>query len=190
VDSLDHPGIQKVRTALRVEVAAIANSLVFRTVGPDGAEWPLRALTSGARPADTGRLAVLVGAERVGMADPDVVRMHTGQAIGGVAPLGHPTRIPTLVDATLAEHPVVWAAAGHPKAAFPTTLAELVELSAGEPAEVATHTADVIPPAETATHTADVIPPTETATHTADVIPPTETATHTGDVISPAEAVS
>jgi prolyl-tRNA editing enzyme YbaK/EbsC (Cys-tRNA(Pro) deacylase) len=165
VGSLDHPGIQKVRTALveagaitaadgirlldedartagaaaaalGVEVAAIANSLVFRAVDPDGAEWPVLALTSGAHRADTGRLAALVGAERVGRADPDFVRMHTGQTIGGVAPLGHPRRIRTLVDATLAEYPVVWAAAGHPRAVFPTTFTELIVLSGGEPAEV------------------------------------------------------
>ncbi|GDY30356.1 YbaK/EbsC family protein [Gandjariella thermophila] len=163
--SLDHPSVQKVRsalieagaiaaadgirlldedartaaaaaTALGVEVAAIANSLVFRAVSADGAEWPLLVLASGAHRADTHVLAALVGAERVDRADPDFVRVHTGQPIGGVAPVGHPSRIRTLVDTTLAGHPVVWAAAGHPKAVFPTTFAELVELSGGEPAEV------------------------------------------------------
>jgi len=163
----DHPSVQKVRTALieagagraadgirvldeevrtaaaaaealGVGVGAIANSLVFRAVDSDGGERPLLALTSGAHRADTRRLAELAGAAVVRRADPDFVRAHTGQPIGGVAPLGHPAKILTLVDVALAEHEVVWAAAGHPKTVFPTTFAELVELSGGEPAEVAT----------------------------------------------------
>lgn len=59
------------------------------------------------------------------------MRAHTGQPIGGVAPVGHPTRLTTLVDTALAAHDVVWAAAGHPKTVFPTTFADLVTLTGG-----------------------------------------------------------
>jgi len=116
---------------LGVEVGAIANSLVF-----DAAGTPLLALTSGAHRADTVRLAALAGVPAVRMADPDFVRTHTGQPIGGVAPIGHPAPIRTLVDRELRRHPVVWAAAGHPKALFPTTFAELVALTGGQEAEL------------------------------------------------------
>ncbi|HEX3786813.1 MAG TPA: YbaK/EbsC family protein [Pseudonocardiaceae bacterium] len=122
--------------AVGVEVGAIANSLVFAAVGPAGVT-PLLALTSGAHRADPTRLAALAGVSKVRRADPDFVRQHTGQVIGGVSPVGHPAPIKTLVDRALAEHPVVWAAAGHPKALYPTTFAELVELTGGEPADVA-----------------------------------------------------
>jgi prolyl-tRNA editing enzyme YbaK/EbsC (Cys-tRNA(Pro) deacylase) len=122
--------------ALGVEVGAIANSLVFRATHGDE-ERPLLALTSGAHRADTARLAELSGASRVGRADPEFVRRHTGQAIGGVAPVGHPAPITTIVDNDLARYEVVWAAAGHPKSVFPTTFAELVALTGGTAADVA-----------------------------------------------------
>jgi prolyl-tRNA editing enzyme YbaK/EbsC (Cys-tRNA(Pro) deacylase) len=118
--------------ALGVQVGAIANSLVFDADGE-----PLLALTSGAHRADTQRLAELAGVRKVRKADPDFVRAHTGQPIGGVAPAGHPRRIDTWVDTALRDYPVVWAAAGHPKAVFPTTFEELVALTGGRAAELA-----------------------------------------------------
>ncbi|GLZ38621.1 YbaK/EbsC family protein [Actinokineospora sp. NBRC 105648] len=122
--------------ALGIEVGAIANSLVF--IARHGTEdRPLLALTSGAHRADTGRLAELTGADDVRRADPAFVRAHTGHAIGGVAPIGHPTPLTTLVDTHLADYEVVWAAAGHPKSVFPTTYADLLRLTGGTAARVA-----------------------------------------------------
>lgn len=121
--------------ALGVPVGAIANSLVFRAIR-DGEQTPLLVLTSGSHRADTDRLTALAGVDQVAKADPAFVREHTGQAIGGVAPIGHPHPIQTLVDTQLADHPVVWAAAGHPKSVFPTTFTDLVALTGGRAAEV------------------------------------------------------
>jgi prolyl-tRNA editing enzyme YbaK/EbsC (Cys-tRNA(Pro) deacylase) len=118
--------------AVEVPVGAIANSLFFLADGQ-----PLLVLTSGAHRADTRRLAELVGVAKVRRGDPDSVRAHTGQVIGGVSPLGHPARIRTLVDVHLAEYDVVWAAAGHPNAVYPTTFDELVAVTGGIPATVA-----------------------------------------------------
>ena len=42
----------------------------------------------------------------------------------------------TLVDRRLERYQVVWAAAGHPKAVFPTTFAELITLTGGVAAVV------------------------------------------------------
>jgi prolyl-tRNA editing enzyme YbaK/EbsC (Cys-tRNA(Pro) deacylase) len=163
--TLDHPSISKMAAALReagmigaadgirilddevrtaaaaaqalgVEVGAIANSLVFRATYGDEVR-PLLALTSGAHRADTAVLAGLTGADKIGKADPAFVREHTGQAIGGVAPMGHPRPVRTIVDKDLAGYAVVWAAAGHPKSVFPTTFAELLALTGGTAADVA-----------------------------------------------------
>jgi prolyl-tRNA editing enzyme YbaK/EbsC (Cys-tRNA(Pro) deacylase) len=117
---------------LGVEVGAIANSLVFDV---DGA--PLLVLTSGAHRVDTARVAALLGIGSLSRATPEFVRAATGQAIGGVAPLGHPAPLRTLVDVALAGHDVVWAAAGIPHTVFPTTYEELVRITGGTPAEVA-----------------------------------------------------
>jgi prolyl-tRNA editing enzyme YbaK/EbsC (Cys-tRNA(Pro) deacylase) len=118
---------------LGVAVAAIANSLIFATAEDE----PLLVMTSGAHRVDTGKVAALVGSAELRRADADFVYRHTGQRIGGVAPVAHPAPIRTLVDVTLAGYPKVWAAGGIPHAVFPTTFDELVRITAGEPAAVA-----------------------------------------------------
>ena len=112
-------------------VGAIANSLVFSA---DGA--PLLVLTSGAHRVDTARVAALIGASAVKRADPDFVRRSTGQVIGGVAPVGYPEPLRTLVDTWLEPYDVVWAAAGHAHTVFPTSFAELLRITSGTPAAV------------------------------------------------------
>jgi prolyl-tRNA editing enzyme YbaK/EbsC (Cys-tRNA(Pro) deacylase) len=121
--------------ALGCEVGAIANSLVFRT-GPDDHGSPLLLLTSGSHRVDTAATAARIGVDRLGRADADFVREHTGQVIGGVSPLGHPAAVPTWIDPWLRQHPVVWAAAGHPAAVFSTTYDELVALTGATPVDV------------------------------------------------------
>ncbi len=155
--SLDHPTVRRVAQALRAagatgepvvladpaptaataaaqlgcDVGAIANSLVFDADG-----HPLLVMTSGAHRVDTSRVADLLGVQRLGRADADFVRKHTGMAIGGVAPVGHLRPLRTIVDVALARYDVVWAAAGHPHTVFPTTYDELLRITAGTSAEV------------------------------------------------------
>ena len=81
---------------------------------------------------DTGKVAALVGAQRVRRASPEFVRAATGQAIGGVAPVGHPAPLRTLVDRDLERYDEIWAAGGVPHAVFPTSFAELVAVTSGE----------------------------------------------------------
>ncbi|WP_370619198.1 YbaK/EbsC family protein [Mumia sp. Pv 4-285] len=118
--------------ALGVEVGAIANSLVFDADGE-----VVLVLTSGAHRVDTVALAAAHGLPALERARPELVRAATGQAIGGVAPVGHPARLRTFVDVELAEHPVVWAAAGHPHAVFATSFDQLVDLTGGTATKVA-----------------------------------------------------
>jgi Cys-tRNA(Pro) deacylase len=118
--------------ALGVAVGAIVKSLVFAA---DGA--PLLVLASGDHQVDTAKVAVVVGAESVKRADVDLVRSATGYAIGGVAPVGHPAPLPTVVDRHLATFDAIWAAAGTPHTVFPTTYDELLRLTGGTAADVA-----------------------------------------------------
>jgi prolyl-tRNA editing enzyme YbaK/EbsC (Cys-tRNA(Pro) deacylase) len=117
--------------ALGVDVGAIVKSLVFEADGE-----PLLVLASGLHQVDTAKIAALLGIEAVKRASPELVRTATGQAIGGVAPVGHPSRLHTLVDVALAAYDEVWAAGGHPHAVFPTTYDELLRITGGTPAEV------------------------------------------------------
>src|SRR4051794_9749643 len=123
--------------ALGVDVAQIANSLVFRAHPFDGDIRPLLVLTSGAHRVDTAKLADLVGLEEISTADADFVRDRTGFAIGGVPPLGHLEPPLTVVDVSLSRYETIWAAAGHPHTVFPTSYDELLRLTGGTPAEVA-----------------------------------------------------
>lgn len=118
--------------ALDAPVGAIVKSLVFRADGE-----PVLVLASGDHQVDTAKVATALGAAHVARADADTVRAATGFPIGGVAPIGHPAPLRTLVDRHLATYDVVWAAAGTPHAVFPTTYDELVRLSGGDPADVA-----------------------------------------------------
>lgn len=108
------------------EVGGIANSLIFRTAS----DRPLLVMTSGAHRVDTDLVGAAIG-EAIGRADAEFVRRHTGQPIGGVAPVGHPAPIVTLVDRDLAAYPEIWAAGGIPHAVFPLTFDQLVALTGG-----------------------------------------------------------
>jgi prolyl-tRNA editing enzyme YbaK/EbsC (Cys-tRNA(Pro) deacylase) len=118
--------------ALGCEVGAIASTLVFMAD-----DEPLIVLTSGAHRVDIALLGAALGVKELRQATPDEVRAATGFAIGGVAPVGHPRPVRTLVDEDLHNYPVLWAAAGTGHSVFSTTFDELVAISGGEVATVA-----------------------------------------------------
>jgi prolyl-tRNA editing enzyme YbaK/EbsC (Cys-tRNA(Pro) deacylase) len=117
--------------ALGCEVGAIANSLLFDADGT-----PVLILTSGAHRVDTTKVATALGVPELRRASADFVRRHTGQVIGGVSPIDHPSPVPTWIDSWLRRYDVVWAAAGHPAAVFSTTFDELVAMTGAPEIEV------------------------------------------------------
>ncbi|GAA4178150.1 YbaK/EbsC family protein [Gryllotalpicola koreensis] len=119
--------------ALGCEVGAIASSLLFLA---DGA--PLLVMTSGRHRVDTALLAVEVGATTIEMASAKQVRAVTGQAIGGVAPVGHPAPVRTVIDRALADYDTVWTAAGTPHTVVPLSFEQLIALTGGATVTVAT----------------------------------------------------
>ena len=123
--------------ALGVTPAEIANSLVFVATTHDGRTLPLLVLVSGAHRVDVDKVADLAGLAHVEQADPEFVRARTGFAIGGVAPVGHPQHILTIIDVTLGRYDTVWAAAGHSHSVFATTYDELIRITGGHPMDVA-----------------------------------------------------
>ena len=112
---------------LGCEVGQIANSLVFR--GPKSDE-ALLVMSSGAKRVDLQKLARVVG-EPVSKADAAFVRLHTGFVIGGVAPVGHLSRLRTFVEGSLAAYDDLWAAAGHPHTVFRLSYVELLRITRG-----------------------------------------------------------
>ena len=117
--------------ALGIEVGQIASSLIFLADGE-----PVLVIASGGHRVDTTQLAAVLGVNEITKANADDVRAATGFAIGGVAPVGHPHPLRTIVDIALSRYDEVWAAGGHPHYVFPTSYDELLRITAGEAAEI------------------------------------------------------
>lgn len=109
---------------LGIEVGQIASSIIFKL--PD--QSSLLVITSGRHRVNTNLVAKELGVENLERVDADFVKAVSGFSIGGVAPIGwlNPPTI-TLIDIALNDYGVVWAAAGHPHAVFPTSYTELLQ---------------------------------------------------------------
>jgi len=120
---------QEAATALGIEVGQIASSLIFKLAD----ESPLLIITSGRHRVDTDLVAKNLGVEKLGRVDADYVKEKSGFSIGGVAPIGWVSPATILIDQALNDYEVVWAAAGHPHAVYPTSYAELIECTGAKP---------------------------------------------------------
>jgi prolyl-tRNA editing enzyme YbaK/EbsC (Cys-tRNA(Pro) deacylase) len=107
---------------LGIEIGQIASSIIFRLDD----DRPVLVITSGRHRVDTDLVTAAVGHE-LGRADADFVKAASGFSIGGVAPvawLAASADVPAplvFIDVALGDYDVIWAAAGHPHAVFPTT---------------------------------------------------------------------
>ncbi len=120
---------QEAASALGIEVGQIASSLIFKL--PD--DSPLLVITSGRHRVDTELVAKHLGIEKLGRVDADYVKEKSGFSIGGVAPIGWVSPATILIDQALNDYQVIWAAAGHPHAVYPTTFTELLECTGAKP---------------------------------------------------------
>lgn len=123
---------QDAADAIGCDVAQIASSLVFVVD-----DEPVIVVTSGANRVSEDRLADVLDADAVRMAEPGEVREATGWSIGGVPPFCHDSDLRVLIDETLLAHDEVWAAAGTPQGVFPIDPERIVAIADAEPAAVA-----------------------------------------------------
>ena len=118
--------------ALGIEVGQVASSIVFGLPG-DPEPTPLLVITSGRHRVDTHLVAEFLNVEKLLRADADFVRKWSGFAIGGVSPLAWISAPSiTIIDQALNDFDVIWAAAGHPHAVFPTSFEELVRVTGAQ----------------------------------------------------------
>ena len=103
----------------------IAKSIIFRG---EQSGHVLLFVTAGGNRVKPDAAARLAG-EPLGKADAALVRVETGFAIGGVAPIGHLNPIRAFIDRRLLDFPQVWAAAGTPHHLFAIEPARLVEMA-------------------------------------------------------------
>jgi len=113
-------------SALGIQVGQIASSIIFKLSD----QKPLLVITSGRHRVDTELVADKLGIDKLDRVDADYVKENSGFSIGGVAPIGwtNPPAI-VIIDEALSEYEVVWAAAGHPHAVFPSSFNELKSMA-------------------------------------------------------------
>lgn len=110
------------------EIDQIVKSIIYRgaTTG-----HVVLFLTAGGNRVDDAKASAAAGQE-LGRADAALVRAETGFAIGGVAPIGHLSPVPTFLDPRLLNFGEVWAAAGTPRHIFAIAPADLHRLTGAE----------------------------------------------------------
>ena len=113
---------QEAADALGILVGQVASSIVFKL--PD--ESPLLVITSGRHRVDTEMVANELGVAKLHRVDADYVKSASGFSIGGVCPVVWITPATIVIDTALNDYDLIWAAAGHPHAVFPTSYQELL----------------------------------------------------------------
>ena len=119
---------QEAADAISTTVAQIAKSLIFKGKQSDK---PILIIASGVNRVNEKAIKEIIG-EKLGRADADYVRQHTGFAIGGVPPIGHISQLTTFIDEDLLAFEDIWAAAGTPNAVFNLTPQQLVDMTGGQ----------------------------------------------------------
>lgn len=125
------PSAAAAAAALGCTVGQIANSLIFRA-----GQEPLLVIASGAQRVDVAKVGAELGVGRLRRASPAFVLEHAGQEVGGVAPVGHPERLRTIIDQDLAGQGRLWAGGGDEFTMVATTFEELVAVTGGQVREV------------------------------------------------------
>ncbi len=118
--------VTQAATAIGCEIAQIAKSLVFA----DATRGPVLVIASGANRIDESKVGQILGTS-IHRADAAFVKSATGFSIGGVPPVGHTTRLITLLDQTLKDFDELWAAGGTPTSVVRLTLDQLTTLTGG-----------------------------------------------------------
>ncbi|PIP18408.1 MAG: hypothetical protein COY04_00845 [Parcubacteria group bacterium CG_4_10_14_0_2_um_filter_7_35_8] len=113
--------------AVNCQLGQIAKSIVFKTTTT---QKPILVIASGSNRINEEKIAQIIG-ESVEKANANFVLEKTGFAIGGVAPVGHPEKIETLIDEDLFCYQEIWAAAGNPNSVFKLSPQQLLKITGG-----------------------------------------------------------
>lgn len=141
--ALKAAGLQTAPVEARAEIrtaeaaaaeAGVAVDQIVKSILLQGKAGLVLFLTAGGNRVDLAKAAALAG-EPLSRAEVEVVRAVTGFAIGGVAPLGHLTPLPSFADPRLLDFAEVWAAAGTPRHMFRVDPRALVRVTGARVAD-------------------------------------------------------
>lgn len=132
VTGVPMPSVALAARAIGVAEEQIVKSVLFR--GRDGSLTLI--IASGTARIDPRLLAAVSGLDRPRLADPATVLAATGYAVGGVPPVGHRTRIPVVMDASVAALPLVYGGGGSAEMLLRIRPAEILRCTGAVVAEV------------------------------------------------------
>lgn len=119
---------QDAANTIGCEVGQIVKSLLFKTIKTN---QPILILASGVNRVNEKTIESVIH-EKIEKADAHFTREVTGFAIGGIPPVGHQSKIDTiLIDEDLFKFEMLWAAAGTPNSVFSLHPADLKILTHG-----------------------------------------------------------
>jgi prolyl-tRNA editing enzyme YbaK/EbsC (Cys-tRNA(Pro) deacylase) len=124
-DTIDPPQLPQ------TPATAIAHTQMYEADGN-----PTLVIVAGPRSPDLTSLAGVLGVGHVTPIPDHVAHNWTKQNARAIAPVGHPTVVPVVIDVELSRHPRVWVPAGHPDYLMTTSYAELLRITAGTAAEI------------------------------------------------------
>jgi prolyl-tRNA editing enzyme YbaK/EbsC (Cys-tRNA(Pro) deacylase) len=122
------PTVPLAAAAIGADEAQILKTLLFE--GKDGNV--VLVVASGPLPVDPAKLAAASGLDQPRLARAARVLQLTGFPAGGVPPVGHTTRIRTLIDDRVMELAVAYGGGGHEDVLLQIRPADILKLTNGE----------------------------------------------------------
>ncbi|MFD7158732.1 Cys-tRNA(Pro) deacylase [Kribbella sp. NPDC059898] len=86
---------------------------------------------------DLKAIAAAAGGKKAVMADPAAAERSTGYVVGGISPIGQKRALPTVVDATAADHPTVYVSGGRRGLDIGLSPADLITVTRARTAAIA-----------------------------------------------------
>ncbi|GHT01515.1 aminoacyl-tRNA deacylase [Synergistales bacterium] len=118
--------VEDATKAVGATAGEILKSLIFLIDGE-----PVLVLMSGVNRVNEKAVLRAAGGKKIKMAAPDDVAARFGFKVGGVPPIGYPTRLRAFLDEELFLYPIVWSAAGTDHAFFPIAPGRLLAITDG-----------------------------------------------------------
>ncbi len=107
-DYVDHGGARHAAHALGLEPHTVAKTLVME----DEQARPLIVIMHGDKAVSTKNLARQIGAKKVQPCRPETAQRHSGYQTGGTSPFGTRKPMPTWMEASLLDLPIIYVNGG------------------------------------------------------------------------------